>query len=348
MTWFDSRSGFRTAFIVVLAAFVALMLDSDDPWWAAMSALAMADADWTNVWRRATQRVFGTILGGFSGYWLAIACKNYIGLQIIAFSLIAVVTVYKRNESPRFGYAWLLLGVTAMLAMYVSITDIDRLFLVVVDRTITVSIGVITSGVVHYFTIQDSHLSMDMGPVFEPTLDKAERSWHIAMCISGALVIVIAPAIYVRHDLTAMVQIPITTLVVLAGPIQTIWKFAINRVIGVTGGGLLGLLFVMIGFQEFIWWLIGLSLGLYFLAGVQHGRSYFSYAGTQGGFAFVIAALASQGPVLTIEPVLDRLVGNIIGVLLALFFLVVIRIWQGAHLQDIEHVRSEGKSAGQE
>ncbi|SDR37437.1 FUSC family protein [Pseudovibrio sp. Tun.PSC04-5.I4] len=338
---FNYTYGLRTSLIVTLAAVIALVVDTDDPWWAGMSAMTVANADWTNVWRKGMQRILGTVLGGFSGYWVGLACKNYEFFQWLAVAGFASFAVYKRMESPNYAYAWLMGSVTALLAVYISLLEIDNLFYLMVDRTITVAIGVATAAVVSYFFIEGSSVEVGIGPALPPNIDSLDPNWVFALCLSGAVVAILAPIIYVGHDLTAMVQIIITSLVVLYGPVVSVKKFALNRSLGCLIGGVMGLGFVMIGIQSFFWWVIILAAGLFFLAGLHHGSSYWAYAGTQGGYAFVIAALASKGPVNDIDQVLDRLVGTVLGAVIAIIILIMVRVWQGAELGDIEHLARE-------
>ncbi|QUS54705.1 FUSC family protein [Pseudovibrio brasiliensis] len=339
--FFNYAIGLRTSLMVTLASIIALIVDADDPWWAAMSAMTVANADWTNVWRKGMQRVIGTIIGGFSGYWIAVIVKNYEIFQMLAVGGLAAFAIYKRMASPNYAYAWLMGTVTAMLAIYISLIEIDLLFYLMVDRTITVAIGVTTAAVVSYYFLEETSLGVGVGPYLTPNIDSMDKSWVIALCLSGAAVAMLAPIIYVGHDLAAMVQIIITSLVVLYGPVVSVKKFALNRSLGCLIGGLMGFGLIGLGLQSFFWWALLLAIGLFFLASVHHGKSYWAYAGTQGGYAFVIAALASAGPVDNFNQVIDRLVGVVLGAVIAIFVLVVVRIWQGADFPDIEHINKQ-------
>ncbi|WP_057462578.1 FUSC family protein [Pseudovibrio sp. POLY-S9] len=340
----DYHNGFRTALMVTLASVVALVVDADDPWWAAMSAMTVANADWTNVWRKGAQRLFGTLAGAAFGYMLAIMFRNIPIFQVISIGGLAALAVYKRMASPDYSYAWLLGIITAMLAIYISVVEIDALFSKMVDRSVTVLIGVGVATIVMYWLTKGSSIKVGFGPIGISRLEEVDHSWVTALCITGAVVAVAAPIIYVKHDLVAMVQITITSLVVLYGPVQDVKKVALNRSVGCLIGGLLGLLLVVLGLQSFFWWVIAVFCGLFFLCSLHHSTSYWAYAGTQGGYAFVIAALASSGPIDNIEGVLDRLVGVLLGAVLGIIVLYAVRIWQGAELKSIEHIADKKSS----
>ncbi|KZL15060.1 FUSC family protein [Pseudovibrio sp. Ad37] len=340
----DYHNGFRTALMVTLASVVALAADADDPWWAAMSAMTVANADWTNVWRKGVQRLFGTIAGAVFGYTLAIMFRNIPIFQVIAIGGLAALAIYKRMASPDYSYAWLLGTITAMLAIYISVVEINALFSKMVDRSVTVLIGVGVATVVMYWLTKGSSIKVGFGPIGISRLEEVDYSWVMALCITGAIVAIAAPIIYVKHDLIAMVQITITSLVVLYGPVQEVKKVALNRLVGCLMGGLLGLFLVMLGLQSFFWWVIGVFCGLFFLCALHHSKSYWAYAGTQGGYAFVIAVLTSSGPVNDIEGVLDRLVGVVLGAVLGIAVLYAVRVWQGAEPRNIEHIAREHPS----
>ncbi len=55
----------------------------------------------------------------------------------------------------------------------------------------------------------------------------------------------------------------------------------------------------------------------------------------------MIAALASAGPVDNFNQVIDRLVGVVLGAVIAICVLIVVRIWQGADFPDIEHINQK-------
>ncbi|KZL21309.1 Fusaric acid resistance protein family protein [Pseudovibrio axinellae] len=335
---FNFTIGLRTSLIVTLASVIALVVNMQEPWWAAMSAMTVANADWTNVWRKGMQRVIGTIAGGFCGYWIAIAVKNFELFQWTTLGIMAALAIYKRMASPNYAYAWLMGIVTAMLAIYFAMVEIDSLFFLMVDRTLTVAIGVATATVVSYSFLENSSIGVGLGPFIIPNIDTMDKSWVVALCLSGAVVAVLAPIVYAGHDLSAMIQIIITSLVVLYGPVVSVKQFAITRSVGCFAGALMGFVLIGLGLQSFFWWVLLVALGLFFLGAVQAGKSYWTYAGQQGGYAYVIAALASSGPVDNFNQVLDRQVGVILGAIIAVCVLVVIRIWQGADFPDIEHM----------
>ena len=61
------------------------------------------------------------------------------------------------------------------------------------------------------------------------------------------------------------------------------------------------------------------------LAHLYHGRSGYSYVGLQGGFAFILAMVTGLGPPDTIEPVVERVAGMLIGVVILLAVVAVLR-----------------------
>ncbi|KZK83851.1 Fusaric acid resistance protein family protein [Pseudovibrio sp. W64] len=339
--FFDFKYGFRTSLIVTLAAVAALIVDADAPWLAGLSALTVANSDWTNVWRKGAQRVLGTIIGAVVGYIFVILFVEEQPLQMIAVAGLAILAIYKRLASPNFGYAWLLGAVTALLAIYISIAELGQLFPLLFDRALNLALGVAVAAAVTHVFIKNDGFSLGIAPFGKPTIENLDKDWVVALCVSGAVVAVTAPIIYDRHDLTGTVQIAITSMVVLCGPVESVKKVALNRAVGCFVGGVMGLALAAIAFQEFFWWLIAMWAGLWILTSVHHGNSYWAYAGTQAGYAFVIAALASSGPISDIQLVLDRLVGVVLGAIIGGAALFVVRVWQGADLSHIDHLAKE-------
>ncbi|AEV36178.1 hypothetical protein PSE_1666 [Pseudovibrio sp. FO-BEG1] len=339
----DYYNGFRTALIITLASVLALVLDVDDPWWSGMLALTVANANWSNAWFQGGQRIIGIYIGMIVGYLFVILFKDVPILQMASIGGLAALAVYKRLASPDYNIAWLLGTISAMLALYISVVEVDQLFSIMTDWGAAATIGIGSATIVMYSLTKDSPIGIGAGPITIRQLDDVERSWVIALCITAGVVSVLAPVVYVGHDLVAMLQITITTLIVLYGPAEDVKKLALNRMAGCLLGGGLGLLFVALGLETFFWWLAIYAGTLFFVCSLHHSTIYWAYSGTQAGYAFIVAALASAGPVNDIEGVLDRLVGIYIGAFLSIAVLFAVRVWQGRQVHDIKRLVSESE-----
>ncbi|WP_310619262.1 FUSC family protein [Flexibacterium corallicola] len=325
--YFHHHEALRTAFIVTLGAFLALIVQANDPWWAAISAFTVSNADWRGFFAKAIQRTLGTVVGGLSGFAIAYALRDDPILQAVVLFVLSALSIYK-NLTSYFGYAWLLGTATAMIPFYYSILDIEQMYEAMQDRIVTVCLGILAAAAVSVLlspphkwraSITMSHMDMGILP----------RRWVWRTSLSAGLVALTAPILFAGHDLGGMIQIVFTSLVCLAGDISSIRHIALSRFIGCAVGGSLGLLVVMMGIQYFPLWVLMFFVGMYMIAGWHHNGTRWAYAGTQAGFAFIVCVMTSSGPVDSIRPVLDRFNGIVIGISMTLLFMVLIGIAQG-------------------
>ncbi|WP_310619260.1 FUSC family protein [Flexibacterium corallicola] len=328
--YFHYRDGFRTATIVTLSAVIGLLVHADNPWWAAISAFTVANADWRNFFSKAFQRAVGTVVGGISGFVVAYFIRGEPFLQGSVLFVIASYATYK-NLTTSYGYAWLLGAATAMIAMYFSLWDIVQLYEKMQDRIIMVCTGVLVAGLVSYLLWHPSKWRASTAMSHKDSED-LPRKWIIRISITAGLVALAGPIVYAGHDLGGMMQIVFTSVVCLAGDISSIRHIAASRFIGCAVGGVMGIALVLLGLQTFILWVLLFFLGMFFIAGWHHNGTHWAYAGTQAGFAFIITAMTSSGPVHSIAPILDRFNGIFIGIFLTLLFLILIGIAQGEKL----------------
>ncbi|WP_310619261.1 FUSC family protein [Flexibacterium corallicola] len=327
---FDYKVALRTAFIVTVAAIAGLAVHADDPWWAGISAFTVAHADWSGVFSKSFQRLLGTITGGVLGFMVAYAVRNEPLLQAAVLFALGALATYK-HLTTSYGYAWLLGIATALIAMYFSLWDIEQMYERVLDRIFCVCIGVLVAGLGTYLLALPKHFRTSTVMVHGDPKTLPYK-WIIRMSLCGGSVAVTAPIVFAGHDLTAMMQIVFTSLVCLSGNITSIRHLAAARFLGCGVGGSLGIFFVMLGIQSFFLWAILFFFAMFFLAGWHHNGTRWAYAGTQAGFAFIICAMTTSGPVASILPVLDRFYGIFIGIILTLVYLALFGIAQGEKL----------------
>jgi uncharacterized membrane protein YccC len=115
MNW-TTRQGLVVALSVLAAVVVAGFAGLQDAWWAAISAWAVANADRAQVFAKATMRAFGTVAGCTLGFLLASAFGEHPLLMVLAMFGIGAIGTRRRFGNTRYGYAWILFAVTALMA----------------------------------------------------------------------------------------------------------------------------------------------------------------------------------------------------------------------------------------
>jgi uncharacterized membrane protein YccC len=117
----DYRTSLITAISCWLATFVAFSIHLDNPWWATISAWVIASPDRGAFWQKGILRICGTLAGCILGYEFALLLIGKPVLQASCFFMLGFCLNYMRFRS-RFGYAWTLGGIAALLLMSISLS----------------------------------------------------------------------------------------------------------------------------------------------------------------------------------------------------------------------------------
>jgi uncharacterized membrane protein YccC len=98
---------------------------------------------------------------------------------------------------------------------------------------------------------------------------------------------------------------------------------AAHRLIGCLLGALVGLLILGFIGDDFLLWIALIPPGIWLCSQIQNGTTGISYIGTQAMFSYLMSMVQGQGPLTTISPGLERLVG-VMGGLTILFIVTLI------------------------
>jgi multidrug resistance protein MdtO len=113
---------------------------------------------------------------------------------------------------------------------------------------------------------------------------------------------------------------PLTTILVAQSSFGATARKALLRVIGATLGGALGLLVIIVAMpnMDSLASLLIVVAACTALAGwINSGSSRIAYAGLQTALAFALSALNDLGPTTDLEPARDRVIGVLLGIVIA-------------------------------
>src|SRR5258708_14367763 len=148
-----TRQGLVAACSVMLATVLALLLDVESPWWAAISGFMSLMATGAGSLHRGLLRLSGTIAGAVLGFVMA----RWLPYDHFALCLFLAGTtmlgVIAMQVSPH-GLAWLFLTITSSLVLLMSLDNPQKAIDVAFYRTFEVAIGV-TSAVIVANLLQD-------------------------------------------------------------------------------------------------------------------------------------------------------------------------------------------------
>ena len=338
------------ALSVALAAFVALILHSDEPWWAAISAWMMTGISLADALPRGVMRILGSIAGAA----VAILVLGLFAYDLLPFCLclftIAWVGLLGFAKS-RHGYAWMIAAITGNLVMLIALDQPQTAFTIAVNRVADVAIGTAATLLVTYLlpALPAAAGSTAAGaPCVLPLFFWSRRhvreferwlreNWPLVLhACRGGLTVMVLPLLLnwlaplgssqLAVTLVAVMAIPTTAILEPDG--RTVVQRAVHRLVGCALGALLGLICLYWVGQNLLVWLLLLMGGVWLTSQIQSGNTGISYVGIQAGFAFLLSMIQGQGPPLSPTPGLERFAGIMAGLSVLLIITMVMSLFR--------------------
>ncbi|MBV9488154.1 MAG: FUSC family protein [Verrucomicrobia bacterium] len=326
-----------------LAAMLAFALHTGDPWWAVMSAWVVSGSDPGASLLKAMLRIIGTL----GGYVVGSECVRYLGGspvgEISAMFLIGAVGTYQRFRS-RFSYAWIIASVTALIVIIMGIDDPASVYQAAHYRIYEIIAGVLAVtvcqrllGPILGLTLAgnaNANATPTAGakPPADPQKSAPSPARHhelLATAVIGGLLPGIIMLLWARFELPSLMQIIITAYITIDQDVLATRLRATQRILGCLLGGAAGLLIVFWSTDSLALWSLFLIGGIINLSRLHLVKSHpWSYVGTQGGMAFIMALVTGDGPPASIVPVVNRVAGMISGVLILHLICTLMKAWK--------------------
>jgi len=338
------------ALSVALAVFAALILHSDEPWWAAISAWMMSGVSLSGALPRGVMRIAGSIAGAI----IAIIVLGLFAYNPLPFCLclfaIAWVGLFGFAKS-RHGYAWLISAITGNLVMLIALDQPQTAFTIAVNRVADVTIGTAATLLVTYLLpklpdvagVNAASASSTLPLLFWSHRHAREfehwlsENWLLMLhaCRGGLTVMTLplllnwlAPLGSSTLAVTAVAVMAVPTTAVQEPDGRTVVQRAVYRLVGCALGALLGLLCLYWIGQNFLVWVLLLMGGVWLSSQIQTGSTGISYVGVQAGFAFLLSMVQGQGPPLSPIPGIDRFAGITAGLAVLLIITMVMSLFR--------------------
>ena len=263
------RQGLVAAVSTILATTLALLLELQSPWWAAISGFMSLMSTGSGSVRRALLRLTGTIGGALLGFIMA----RWLPYDLFAFYLFLGATtmlgVLAMQVSPH-GLAWLFLTITAILVLLMSLNDPQLAFEIACNRVLEVAVGVV-SAIITARLLQDWHA--EPPPVAPGWRHLLGAQWPAVLHgLRSAIAVVAVMLVWVLFDLPEVTEMAITVAVVMSAPVvagtkldtrHAVAQRSIFRFIGCLLGGVLALGCLALDVTSFPWWLAMLGAGVW-------------------------------------------------------------------------------------
>jgi uncharacterized membrane protein YccC len=335
------------AMSVSLAVLAALLLHSDEPWWAAISAWMVTRSSLAVALSRGAMRIIGSAVGAA----IAVIVVGLFVYDPVPFCLCLFALAFAGLfgfATSRHGYAWLIGAITGNLVMLIALDQPQITFTIAVNRVAEVTIGTAAALLVAFLLPDDIAVASPAPtPAKPPPLlfwtrrhaaefDRWLREvWPLVLhaCRGGLTVMLLpllvnwlAPLGSSTMAVTAVAVMAVPTTAVLEPDARTIVQRAVYRLLGCALGAALGLFCLHWVGTDFFLWLLLLTGGVWLSSQIQSGSSGIGYVGTQAGIAFLLSMIQGQGPPLSPTPGLDRFAGIMAGLTVLLIITMAISL----------------------
>jgi uncharacterized membrane protein YccC len=325
----DVRHSVITGFSCWLATMMAFWLHCGNPWWAAISAWVTSTPDPHASLFKGLMRVAGTFAGFAVGSWFALELAGNPFGQAVAVFLLGAAGTYMRFRT-RFSYAWTIGSVTAFILIATSITNPEAVYQTGHYRLYEIIAGVISTMASRQFLspLLGLRRPPETASATNPLLSDQELDKVKEIAVVGGVLPVIVMVMWSWLNLPSLVQIIVTAYVTLDRDVVSAQFRATQRILGCLGGGCLGLIVASMTIESLFVWSVILFGGIFAFSRLHLGNGRWSYVGTQGGVAFILALVTGDNAPNSILPVINRIAGMISGVIILALLCLFLAQWQ--------------------
>jgi uncharacterized membrane protein YccC len=315
----------------MLATTLALLLQVQSPWWAAISGFMSLMSTGSGSMRRGLLRFTGTAVGALLGFVMA----RWLPYDHFALYLflggITMLGVIAMQVSPH-GLAWLFMTITSSMVLLMSLDNPEQAAEVAYYRLFEVGVGVASAMIVANL-MQDWH--SEPAPTAPGWRHLLGAQWPAVLHgVRSAIAVCAVLWVWIMIDLPEVAEMAITVAVVMSAPVvadgglgtrHAVAVRSLHRFMGCLIGGIFALICLAIQVESFPWWLAMLGGSVWVGMQIQMGRHGVGYAGTQATFVFIVTMVQGPAPPTSIMPGVDRFVGIAGG--LGILLVVSLLLW---------------------
>lgn len=326
-----TRQGIVAACSVMLATFLALLLEIEAPWWAAISAFMSLTATGGGSLRRGILRFTGTAAGALLGFIMARWLPYDHFAMYLFIAGITMLGVIAMQVSPH-GLAWMFLSITSILVLLEGIANPLQAASIAYYRLFEVGIGVLSAIIVANLMLGWHREPPPTAPGWRHLLG---AQWPVVLHgVRSAIAVCAVLAIWMALEIDQVVEMAITVAVVMAAPVvadgglgtrHAVAIRSLHRLLGCTLGGAVALGCLALNVESFVWWLGMIGVAVWIGMHIQVGPHGVGYVGTQAAFAFIVTLIQGAAPPDSILPGVDRFVGIVGG--LAILMVISMVLW---------------------
>jgi uncharacterized membrane protein YccC len=329
-----AREPLKAVLSVLLAVTVATLLRLDDLSWAAFSGYMVMRADIAESIPRGLMRTAGTVGGALVGLLLAPTVADSPVVLMLGLFAVSWIGTFQALTS-RFSYAWLFFGLTAGMVMTEALAAPGNVLHFAGTRVAEIVVGTVSCLVVASL-FASAGAQAGTGAPRNPTSispftgirDAFRGAWLrengplLVHSTRAALAVGLLPLVWRWFSIEDFSQTAVTSYVVMIVPAaavierrhSTIYERMAHRTLGCLLGGGTAIVCLSV-FSNGVWLgILALCAGIWIGYHIQIGNEGIGYLGTQFVLGFLITFIQGPGPVTSILPGLERLLGILIGI----------------------------------
>lgn len=323
-----AREPLMAVLSVLLAVSVATLLRLDDLSWAAFSGYMVMRAETAVTVGRALMRIAGTIIGALVGLLLAPAVADDPLILVAGLFIVSWVGLFQVFVS-RYDYAWVFFGITAGLIMTEALSDPAMIMHFAATRVAEIVVGscsclIVASLFSHGGASEGAEGSNVTPSGLRDWLDEEwlRKHWPlIEHTTRSAVAVALLPLVWRFFEIRDFAETAVTSFVIMIIPAKTvrerrhgtIYERMVHRILGCLLGSVAAIACLSVTGDNMLPVLLTLCAGVWIGHHIQIGREGVSYIGTQFVLGFLVTFVQAPGPVTSILPGLDRLLGIVIG-----------------------------------
>ncbi len=319
------RLSLAAALAVGVAVALALALHLQSVFWAGISAFVCMQASHPQSLRKGVLRLAGTFTGAATALLVfPLVAYNPAGTLALLFGATTIGILGSLVST--YSYAWLLGGLTTLIITLGALDDPSQIFTLAYDRCCEIILGTSVS-----LAMAKLLLPAKAGPAAPaPGWSGLFGAHHYMLghAMRTGLAVALVPVAWRFFELPNLSQMAISISAVMAVPVltgqaaedhRTVIDRALQRVIGCTLGGGLGLLLLFTPLAlNFAAWLGLLMAAAAIGVQIETGRHNIPAVGIQAALAVIVTLVQGWGPAVTPMPGLERFAGMIGALMLLL------------------------------
>jgi uncharacterized membrane protein YccC len=339
-----ARAPLKAVLSVLLAVTVATLLRLDDLSWAAFSGYMVMRGDIAESIPRGLMRTAGTIGGALVGLLLAPMVADTPVLLMLGLFVVSWIGTFQTLTS-RYSYAWLFFGLTAGMVMTEALAAPAMVVHFAATRVAEIVVGTGSCLIVASLFASAGAQAGTGAPrhpasarPFTGLRDAFREGWQpehaplLAHSTRAALAVGLLPVVWRWFSIEDFSQTAVTSYLVMMVPAaavrerrhSTIYERMAHRTLGCLLGGGTAIMCLSVLSDALLPAMLALCAGIWIGYHIQSGNEGIGYLGTQFVLGFLITFIQGPGPVASIVPGLERLLGILIG---SAMLCVLILVW---------------------